>query len=179
MLEAITIIALIIAGILVYATTRPESFRVVRSLAMKATPEQIFPLINNLSRQSTWSPFEKDPNMKRTITGPEEGTGAKYEWDGNRDVGAGRIQITGSTPPKHVAMRLEMSRPFKADNIVEFTLDPAQDGSTVVIWSMHGPQPYMAKLVSIFIDCDKMCGTEFEKGLASLKALVENPDTSN
>jgi hypothetical protein len=69
-------------------------------------------------------------------------------------------------------MTLDMSRPFQCHNTVEFTVEPQGDAA-VVTWAMQGPQPYMAKLMGTFIDCDKMCGRDFEKGLAKLKTLVE------
>jgi hypothetical protein len=175
MLKTIAFVALgigvLVAATLVYAATKPDAFRVERAISINAPAEKLFPLINDLRVQSSWSPFEKDPDMKRVHSGAAQGEGAVYEWDGNREVGAGRIAITRSTPSK-VTLALDMSRPFMAHNIVEFTLEP-QGAATRVIWSMHGPQPYLAKLMSTFIDCDKMVGGSFEQGLARLKALAE------
>jgi hypothetical protein len=129
-------------------------------------------LIDDLHAQSTWSPFEKDPNMKHTHSGAPRGKGAVHEWDGNRQVGAGRITITDAVPPSKVTLLLEISRPFKAKNTVEFTLH-REAGGTSVSWTMSGHQPFFAKLMSMFINCDKMVGGEFERGLANLKKLVE------
>jgi hypothetical protein len=161
-----------VAGVLAYAATKPDTFRVQRAIAIQAPAEAIFPFINDLRAQSSWSPFEKDPAMKRTHSGAAQGPGATYEWDGNREVGAGRIAITDATVPTRVLLALDMTRPMAAHNQVEFTLHP-QGGTTNVTWTMHGEQPYMAKVMSTFIDCDKMVGGMFEDGLAKLKALVE------
>jgi hypothetical protein len=111
--------------------------------------------------------------MKRTHSGAPRGKGAVYEWDGNRQVGAGRLAIVDSAAPSRVSLLLDIDRPFKAHNTVEFTLAPA-GGGTDVTWTMHGPQPFMAKLVGLFMNCDKMVGGEFEVGLAKLKALAES-----
>jgi hypothetical protein len=135
-------------------------------------PEKLFPFLNDLRSHLAWSPFEKDPAMKRKLSGAESGMGSVYEWEGNKQVGAGRIEITESQPNARVAMKLDMYRPFQAHNIVEFTLTP-KGGSTELTWAMHGPQPFMAKLVGLFMDCDKMVGGEFETGLAKLKTLAE------
>jgi uncharacterized protein YndB with AHSA1/START domain len=164
--------AAIVAAGLIYAATKPNSFMVSRSASIAAPPERIFPMIDDLRAQSAWSPFEKDPDMKRTHSGSPRGAGAVYEWDGNRQVGAGRITITESVPPAKVVLLLDMSRPFKAHNTVEFTLD-REGAGTKVTWSMQGRQPYMAKVMGLFMDCDKMCGGLFEEGLAKLKALAE------
>jgi uncharacterized protein YndB with AHSA1/START domain len=161
----------LIAAILIYAATKPDSFSVERTTAIAAPAEKIFPLIDDLHAHHAWSPFEKDPAMKRTHSGAHHGRGAVYEWEGNREVGKGRIAITESTPSK-ITMALDMLKPFKASNTVEFTLAPS-GGATDVTWAMHGRQPYMAKLVSTFINCDKMVGSQFEQGLAKLKVIAE------
>jgi uncharacterized protein YndB with AHSA1/START domain len=171
----VAIVAVAVVAVLAYAATRPDTFRVQRTATVKAPPERIFPLIDDLHAHTSWSPFEKDPNMKRTHGGAARGKGAVYEWEGNRQVGSGRIAITDSTPSK-VTMALDMLKPFKANNIVEFTLEPngsSTNVSTNVTWAMHGRQPYMAKLVSTFVNCDKMVGSQFEEGLGKLKALAE------
>ena len=166
------IVAVAIIAVLAYAASRPDTFRVQRTASIKAAPERIFPLIDDLHAHTTWSPFEKDPAMKRTHSGAPRGKGAVYEWDGNNQVGSGRLAITDSTPSK-IIMALDMFRPFKASNTVEFSLQPNAGASTTVTWAMHGRQPFMAKLMSTFIDCDKMVGKQFEEGLGKMKALAE------
>jgi hypothetical protein len=141
---AAVVIAVLVAAVLVYAATKPDSFLISRAALIKAPPDKIFPLINDLRAHAARSPFEKDPAMKRTHSGALQGKGAVYEWDGNRQVGAGRIAITDSRPPSNVTMKLDMFRPFEAHNLVEFTLSPQRDG-TRVTWAMQGRQPYMAK----------------------------------
>jgi uncharacterized protein YndB with AHSA1/START domain len=176
------VIAVAFAALLAYAATKPDTFMVRRSASIAVPPEKIFPMIDDLRAQSAWSPFEKDPNMKRTHSGAPRGKGAVYAWDGNRQVGAGRIAITDSVPPTKVVLLLDMSRPFKAHNTVEFTLDRIGAGANVtgtkVTWAMQGRQPYMAKVMGLFVDCDKMCGGMFEEGLAKLKALAEGEPTT-
>lgn len=169
---AIAVVALI-AAVLAYAATKPDTFHVQRTTAMKASSEKIFPLVNDFHNHSSWSPWEKkDPAMQKTLSGAENGKGAVYAWEGNSDVGKGNIEITDSVPTSKVMMKLNMMTPFEAHNIVEFTLD-AKGDSTQVTWAMHGPQPYMMKVLSILMDCDKMVGRDFETGLASMKALAE------
>jgi hypothetical protein len=171
-LIVVVLLAVSLAGVLAYAATKPDTFRVQRAATIKAPADKIFPLINDLRAQSTWSPFEKDPDMKRTHSGPAQGAGATYEWDGNRQVGAGRIAITDAKAPSQVTLALNMFRPMEAHNVVEFTLQPQGDATTVT-WVMHGAQPYLAKVMSTVIDCDKMVGSMFEEGLTKLKALAE------
>jgi uncharacterized protein YndB with AHSA1/START domain len=168
----IVAIALVVGAVLALAASKPNAFRIQRSTTIKAPPEKIFPHLDDLHAHSAWSPFEKDPNMKRTHSGAPRGKGAIYEWDGNRQVGSGRIAITDTVPNSKVMLKLDMFRPFTAHNLVEFTLVPNGSG-TNVSWAMQGPQPFMAKLMSTFINCDKMVGSQFEEGLAKLKAIAE------
>lgn len=169
---AIAVVALI-AAFLIYATTRPDIFRVQRTATIKAPAEQVFPLINDFRRWGAWSPYEKkDPAMKRTLSGAPSGKGAVYEWEGNRDIGKGRMEITESAPPSRVTLKLDFSRPFEAHNIVDFTLEGRGD-ATQVTWAIHGPSPFMSKVMGIVIDMDKMIGSDFEAGLADLKTLSE------
>ena len=162
-----------VAGFLIYAATRPDSFRVQRATSIKAPPEKIFPLINDFQRWSAWSPYEKkDPTMKRTLSGAPSGKGAVYEWNGNKEVGQGRMEITETAPPSQLTLKLDFSRPFEAHNIVDFTLEPRGD-TTQVTWAIHGPSPFMSKVMGIVIDMDKMIGKDFESGLADLKAISE------
>lgn len=172
-LIVLAVIALVVVALLVYASTRPDNFRVQRSITIKAPAEKIFPQVNDLHAQQAWSPWEaKDPAMKRTYSGEQSGKGAKYEWQGNKQVGHGRMEIVESTPPTKVLMKLDFISPFPANNMAEFVLEPKGD-TTVVTWAIHGPSPFMSKLMGIFMNIDTMIGKEFDTGLANLKAQME------
>ena len=174
MIKVIAIaVGVLIAALLVFAATKPDTFRVQRATSIKAPPEKIFAPINDFHSWGSWSPYEKkDPAMKRTHSGASNGKGAVYEWDGNKEIGKGSMEITKSSPPSKVTIKLEFVKPFEAHNIVEFTLEPKGD-STTVTWAMHGPAPYLAKLMSIFFSMDRMVGKDFETGLANLKTVAE------
>ena len=162
-----------IAAILVYAATKPDSFRVERSTAMNAPPEKIFPYIDGLKRWTAWSPYEgRDPGMKRAYSGSESGKGAVDEWDGNDNVGKGRMEIVDSTPPHRVVIKLDFLKPFEGHNMAELTVEP-KGGQTIVTWAMYGPSPFMTKLIGTFMDMDDMIGRDFAAGLAKLKTVVE------
>jgi uncharacterized protein YndB with AHSA1/START domain len=172
-LIVVGLLAIVIAVVVILALTKPATFRVERTTSIKAPPEKIFPLINDFQSWSAWSPYEKkDPAMKRTFSGPPSGKGAIYEWDGDKNVGQGRMEITGSTPPSNVTLALDFVKPFEAHNMVVFTLAPQGD-STTVTWAMQGPANFISKVTQVFINMDKMVGTDFEAGLANVKALAE------
>ena len=174
MLKIIVIVLVVlVAGILIYAATKPDTFTVQRSASIKAPPEKIFPLINDYRNWASWSPYEtKDPAMKRTFGATTVGKGATYAWDGNKEVGQGSMEIQESVPPSRIAIKLDFLKPFEAHNMVDFTLEP-QGEATRVSWSMRGPAPFISKVMQVFINMDNMVGRDFEAGLANLKAVAE------
>jgi hypothetical protein len=177
MFEIIAIIAIVlaiaIAIVLILATTKPDTFSVQRGAAMKASPERIFSLINDFHQWGAWSPWEnKDPAMKRTYSGAESGRGAIYAWDGNKNVGSGRMEILDASTPSKIVIKLDFFKPFEGHNTAELTMQPQGD-ATSVSWVMHGPAPFMSKVMQVFMNIDKMIGKDFEAGLANLKRLTE------
>lgn len=173
MLETIIIVAVLIAAMLIYAATKPDTFRIQRSATIAAPPDKVFALINDLHAWASWSPWEKkDLTMKKTYSGARQGKGAVLEWDGNKDVGTGRMEVLESAPSSKILIKLDFLKPFEAHNRAEFSLE-GKGPDTTVTWAMHGPQPYMIKIMGLFCSMDKMVGKDFEAGLATLKALAE------
>jgi uncharacterized protein YndB with AHSA1/START domain len=177
MFEIIAIIAVVlaiaIAIILILAVTKPNTFSVQRATTVKAPPERIFPLINDFHQWVNWSPYEhKDPAMERSYSGPESGKGAVYGWEGNKNVGSGRMEILDASAPAKIVIKLDFFTPFEGHNTAEFTMLPQGD-ATNVTWLMHGPSPFMGKIMHVFINMDRMVGKDFEIGLANLKKITE------
>jgi uncharacterized protein YndB with AHSA1/START domain len=181
MLKIIGIVAgvgvLAIIALLVYAATFPDTFQVQRTQRINASPEKVFPLINNIHSMNTWNPFsEADPEIKITYTGPESGKGARYQWTGNSQVGQGSIEVVDVAPPSRVALKLDTLKPMEGHHTVVFTLAPNGSGtdvSTEVTWAMTGERPFIGKVMDAVFNMDRMVGGQFEKGLAKLKAIAE------
>lgn len=172
-ITVVVLLAVAVVAVLILAAAKPDTFQVARSTSIKAPPEKIFPLINDFRSWTAWSPYEKkDPDMKRSFSGASSGKGAVYEWDGDKNVGKGRLEIADTSPPSKITIKLGMIRPFEANNIVQYTLEPKGD-STNVTWAMQGQTPFLGKVVHVFIDMDRMVGQDFEIGLANLKAIAE------
>jgi uncharacterized protein YndB with AHSA1/START domain len=167
------IVALAIAVVLILASRKPDTFRVQRATSIKAAPENIFPLIEDFHQWQSWSPYEnRDLAMQRTFSGAERGKGAVYAWNGNKNVGSGRMEILDAPPPGKVVIKLDFLKPFEAHNTAEFTLLPQGD-TTTVTWLMHGPASFMVKVMHLFINMDNMVGKDFAVGLANLKRITE------
>jgi hypothetical protein len=177
MFEAIAIVAVVlviaIAVVLILAATKPDRFSVQRATTVKASPETIFPLISDFHQWGSWSPYEhRDPAMKRSYSGAASGKGAVYAWDGNKNVGSGRMEILDASAPSKIVIKLDFFTPFEGHNTAEFTMLPYRD-VTSLTWLMHGPAPLMSKLMQVFMNIDNMIGKDFEVGLANLKKLTE------
>lgn len=167
------VIVLAILAILAIAATKPAAFTVRRAADIDAAPDAIFPLINDFLRWREWSPYEdRDPELKRTLSGAKAGRGAIYEWAGNKNVGTGRMEIIDTAAPNKVTIKLDFLKPFEAHNVAEFTIEPKGSTSRVT-WAMRGPSPFMSKVMQVFMNFDSMIGKDFEKGLANLKAIAE------
>ena len=167
------VLALAIAVVLVLAATKSGTFRIERSATINAPAEKIFAVLSDFHQWGGWSPWEnKDPDMKRTFGGPERGKGAIYGWEGDKNVGTGRMEILEASTPSKLVIQLDFFKPFEAHNTAEFTMLP-QGNATNIHWVMHGPSSFMARVMHVFIDMDKMVGKDFEQGLANLKQLTE------
>lgn len=166
-------IAVILAIVLAMAAMQPDNYKVSRSATIKAPPAKVAALIGDFHNWGSWSPWEHiDPNLQRTFSGPQSGTGAVYSWQGNSDVGAGRMEITRMAPAAAIEIKLDFLRPLESHNMTEFTLQPQGD-QTVLTWNMSGPLPFLSKVMTVFKSMDAMIGKDFEKGLANLKEVAE------
>jgi uncharacterized protein YndB with AHSA1/START domain len=174
MFKIIAIVLVVaVIGVLAFASTKPNTFHVARSIVIKAPPEKIYALLDDFHRWRAWSPYEAlDPAMARTYDGPASGQGAGYGWSGKGKAGAGRMEIVKAVSPSRLDIALTFSKPFEAHHTAIFTLTPEGDGVRVT-WAMEGAAPLMFKVMSLVFNMDRMIGTDFEAGLAKLKTVAE------
>jgi hypothetical protein len=174
MIIILIVLAVIVTAILIYVATKPNDFQIQRSTAIKAPPDKIFLLINDLHNMQTWSAWEKvDPQMKRSYSGEAIGKGAKYAWEGNKEIGQGTMEVVESVPNAKVGLHMHFIKPFEGHSSVDFSLEENGD-ETVVTQAMRGTSSFLPKLMcTLFFNQDKMIGGKFEEGLANLKAIAE------
>lgn len=172
-------LAAVLVVLLIVIATRPATFRYTRSLAIAAPPSWLFHQINDLKKFQAWNPWASvDPSCVLTYNGPAQGPGSSYTWAGNNQVGEGTMTITETKPVELVRARMDFRKPFANTCQVDFTFVLQTDGSTLASWSMYGDNTFMGKAMGLVIDCDKVCGSQFEKGLATLKTLAESAPAS-
>ena len=168
------LVAVLIVGFVAVVAMQPDDFVITRSTTIDAPPAAVFAHINDLRKWQAWSPWAQlDPNAKNTFEGPTNGEGASFSWSGNDKVGEGKMTITESKPHEFVRMKLQFVRPMEDQADTDFVLEPV-DGKTDVTWTMAGKNELMSKAMCLVMDMDAIVGGEFEKGLASLKSIVEN-----
>lgn len=186
----------VLAGVAAFILMQPKEFRVTRSATIDAPPKAVFDRINNLKNWEVWSPWAKlDPAANTSYEGPIAGIGARFKWSSKvSKVGVGQLEIVDSHPTSEIDLKLEMQKPFAAANLIVFTLSPASDetpsrsgwwfsrllgfGSnepqrTLVTWTMIGKNTLISKFMSIFMNCDKIVGSQFEEGLTNLQSLFK------
>ena len=171
----VLIVVLVLLGAFVfYVSIQPGEFNYSRKTTVNASAEKTFSQINDFHNWKGWSPWANiDPSMKLDITGAPAGVGAVYHWSGNGKAGEGIMKLVESKELAMVKIEIQFIKPFAANNVALFTLTPSGTGGTEVVWGMSGKRPFIIKLMGIFLDMENLIGKDFEKGLASLKKVVE------
>ena len=171
-IDILAVVGVIIVGFLIVVATQPADFRVASSGTVPAAPAVVFEHVNDLHRWAAWSPWDRiDPAVKKTFEGPAAGVGASYSWVGEK-TGEGKMTVAESRPYELIRFNLDFTKPFKANNIAEFTFRP-EGNQTVVTWSITGKNNFMGKAFNMFVNCGAMVSGQFDKGLANLKEVVE------
>ncbi len=172
LIKIVVVLVVLFAAFAGFVASRPSEFRIARSRTLAAPPDVLYTYMDDFRRWPEWSPWEKlDPSMKRELSGAPAGLGAVYHWSGDSSAGEGRMTITDAQTNRRLTMRLEFMRPFAATNAAQFDFVPSGEGTTVT-WAMTGKYNFVTKAIGLFMDMDKMVGTEFEKGLATLDSLT-------
>lgn len=150
----------------------PDHVEVERSVEVDRPPAQVHALLDDLSRFNEWSPWAaRDSAAEYRFEGPAAGVGARMHWSGNADLGTGSIAIVGSEAPAWVQTEVAFGG-FDEPAAARFEIAPREGGSTVT-WrfrsALSGP---VMRWLGLFIG--PAVGDDYERGLASLKALVES-----
>lgn len=174
LLKIVIFLAVILVGVLVYAAILPSQMFVEREIQISASPDVIFPYINNSKKANDWMPWkDSDTQMTMTYSGPDDGVGSKSTWQSQGQMGTGEALVVESVHNQQVKTKLTYVKPFTMEQLAEISLTPVDSKATRVKWNVRGEKSYMFRLIGIFLNCDKMIGAEFEKGLNNLKTKIE------
>lgn len=171
--KILLILVAILAGFAVFVAMQPSKMQVERSIKISESPQKIYALVNSQVKWEDWSPWNNlDSKAEKFFGGPANGVGSYYKWSGNESVGAGTSTIVENKENEFVKFRLDFEKPLKGTYFSEFKI-VKQEAGVEVTWVMYGKRSFVSKLVGLFMNCDAMIGSEFEKGLNNLKELVE------
>ena len=173
LIETLIVLAVLVGILVIIVSLRPVDFRIKRSATIPAPPNVVFQRVNDFHLWQAWSPWARlDPNCKNSFEGAAAGAGAMFAWSGNKKVGEGRMAIVESKPGEYIRLNLDFVKPFEGHCVTEFTFKP-ESGGTLMTWTMTGKNNFVARAVTLVMNCDKMIGGQFEQGLANLKEVVE------
>jgi hypothetical protein len=170
-------VAVVIVTLLVFAASKPNSFRVQRSIRIHASQEKVFSFVNDLRSWEAWSGDSGgDRTVQKTYSGPASGTGAVAEWHGSGRAGAAKMIITESVVASKVSVKVDWVKPFEAHNLNEFTIH-AQGDEAEVTWSIQASNLYAMKVIGIFVNMESEFGKHMESGLKNLKSAAEKKES--
>lgn len=168
------IVIILVLLVIVLANIAPKNYDVSRSIIINKPLPEVFSFLKLLKNQDDWSPWaEKDPNMKKTLTGTDGEVGFVSAWVGNKDVGEGEQEITGITENEVVESQLRFLKPFKSTS--DAYLRVFEEGkATKVVWGFSGENKFPISIMMLFMNMDKTVGKDFEYGLSKLKGILES-----
>jgi uncharacterized protein YndB with AHSA1/START domain len=166
-------LAVLLAAVLLFATTRPDVILVQRSVTIAAPPDKIFPLLNDFHEWPQWASQDReDSTMARTYSGPASGAGAVSNWTSSGSAGRGRMKMADSEPPWRVLVAVDFVKPMALHNTHEILLEPTGSATTVT-WTAQMRSPYTMKLMGVFVNMDNFLGRHFQSSLDNLKKVAE------
>jgi hypothetical protein len=178
MLKKILIaLAALVGVIVVVGLLLPKDFVVEREIVIRRPKSAVFAQVKSLKSQNSWSPWGKlDPHMKLEYKGTDGTVGSISSWAGNKDVGIGEQEITNIVEGERVDAELRFKEPMQNTGYVYFVTEALSENETKVKWGMKGTSPFPINLLCLAMNMKGMIGKDFEKGLGSLKELLEkNP----
>jgi uncharacterized protein YndB with AHSA1/START domain len=166
-------LAIVVAAVLLFATTRPDTILVERSIVIHAPPDKIFPLVDDFHNWPQWAAQDKeDPTMTRTYSGPASGPGAISGWTSTGSAGQGEMTITSTKPDSRVRVRVSFVKPFPFHNTHVISLETVPVG-TQITWTSEVQNVYFMKVMGLFMNMDNYMGKHFQASLENLKDLAE------
>lgn len=161
LLAVVAVIAVSLVAFLI-----KKDYEASATVKIEAPAKMVSEYVSELKNWPNWMPWqEKDPEMKNTYGDKTQGEGAWYKWEGNKEVGTGKLTIKKYEPATLMNTYLEFEEPFETTSEGYWVFDENEDGTTNVTWGNKGKIPI---LMTLFYDFENMMSKEFENGLKNL-----------
>lgn len=172
-LKILLVMCAAIMGILLLAATKPDTYRIQRSITINAPPERVFALIDDFHQWPRWAPQDReDATMRRSYGLQSSGIGAVSQWTSDGSAGAGEMAITAVIPNSRIDVAVDWIKPFKVRNTHGFVITP--EGQHIrVTWNAKGSNLFIMKIMEVFVGVNGLMGKHFDTGLKNLKAAAE------
>jgi len=171
--RVLSVVLVLVSGLAVMVSTRPERLKVQRSVEMSAAPDVVFAQLNDFHHWAAWSPWDqKDPSMKRTYPGSPVGIGAGYSWESSSQ-GEGKLTIVQSTPPNMLTVQVESLRSRDTSGTMTFRVTSSDSRDSTVTWSLTLDNSLTSRGLSLFSNLGATLDEDFRTGLAELKRVSE------
>jgi uncharacterized protein YndB with AHSA1/START domain len=160
----VLLLVFVVGGLLL-----PAQVEVQRSIRIERPPSQVFAALNGFARFNEWSPWaDYDTTARHDLSGPPSGVGARLEWVGER--GSGAQQIVQSVPDELIVVDLDFGSGGGTETRYLLTPD---NGGTHTVWQLRSELGWNPLMRWMGLGFGRMIGPDFERGLASLKRLLE------
>ena len=182
LLEILISLAIVVALYLVVGLALPSSRHLVEKIETNRKLTIVFDTLNSFRRFKDWNTLVlRDPGMQVTLSGPEEGEGAQFDYASDKKgVGKGSWKIVESVPREKIAFAIENQE--RGDNKrTEFTFKPTGRNNRNVEITQTYDVDYGWNLIGRYagLYVTRHVGDDMKMGLTSLVnmlAAVPNVD---
>jgi hypothetical protein len=173
--KILIILAILVAIPLIAALFVKDDYSIERSVTINKPKQDVFNYIKLLRNQTHYSKWVMmDPNAKMEYTGTDGTPGFVSAWDSeNKHVGKGAQTITKVTDGERIDLDIHFIKPLEGDSKAYLATTAVSDNQTKVTWGFYGPLKYPMKVMHLFMNMDKMIGSDLQTGLDNLKGVLE------
>ena len=158
------------ALVLIVPLFLPTSYNIERTIEFQTERANIFARIVNLQGWKEWDPwYAMEPDAQYSFEGTPGVVGSTASWAGKK-IGTGKQTLTKVVQPEYIETQLEFEGESSA--ATGYWKFEEMENGTKVVWGMKGDLDYpIGRIFGLFME--GMVGTQFDKGLSSLKNLTE------
>lgn len=168
------VIAILVVIPLVVALFIKKEYKVERTIVINQPKEVVYDYVKYLKNQNEFSKWAlMDPNMEKSFRGNDGTVGFVSAWESkDKNVGKGEQEIVKISDSR-IDYVIRFLEPMESTESAYITFEQTTDNQTQVLWGFNGKMNYPFNIMYLFMDFEKMIGSDLATGLSNLKALLE------